>query len=179
VLNEYEILILRGEKPWFTRSKFFTNVFAQWEIRMSISLNEPITFGRNGTATDLKCSGVDFSEDGHRSWTSAPVADFDLQLPFSKGDLLLRLEATPFLIPDVVPVQNVFVFCGGFFVGYCSLLGHAVRTFPLSRNVISARTIRLSLVIPTAVSPDTLHISDDKRELGIYLSSIVFEAAKS
>jgi hypothetical protein len=145
---------------------------------MSITLNEPITFGRNGTAKDLNCNGVDFSEDGNRSWTSAPVADFDLQLPFTKLDLLLRLEAAPFLIPDVVSVQNVFVFCGGLFVGYCSLSGHAVRTFPLSRNVISARTTRLSLVIPTAVSPNSLRISEDKRELGIYLSSIVFEAAK-
>jgi hypothetical protein len=60
------------------------------------------------------------------------------------------------------------------FVGYCALTGRDARTFPVNRNVISGRPARLSLVIPTATSPNSLQMGEDVRELGICLISIVF-----
>ena len=142
---------------------------------MAISFNEPITFGRGGTAKSLNCIGIDFSEDGNQSWTSAPVAELDVQLPFVRQDILVQLEASPFVIPDVVSAQQVFIFMGGLFIGYCTLRGHEVRTFSVNRSVISTRPTRMSLVIPTATSPSALFLSEDLRELGIYLHSIVFK----
>jgi hypothetical protein len=142
---------------------------------MAISYNEPITFGRYGTAKSLNSTGIDFSEDGPQSWTSAPVAELDIQLPFVRQDISFQLEVTPFVIPDLLPAQKVFIFVSGLFIGYCSLTGHAVRAFPVNRNAVSGRTTRLSLVIPTATSPNSLRMSEDMRELGIYLTSIVFQ----
>jgi hypothetical protein len=144
---------------------------------MAISYNEPITFGRAGTARRLNCTGIDFSEDGNHSWTSAPVAELNIQLPFVREDILVQLEASPFVIPDIVSAQQVFIFMGGLFIGYCTLRGHEVRTFSVNRSVISARPTRMSLVIPTATSPNALFLSEDMRELGIYLHSIVFKTA--
>jgi len=142
---------------------------------MAISYNEPITFGRRGSAQYLNSSGIDFSEDGSLSWTCAPVAELDIQLPFARQEIFLQIEATPFLIPDVVSVQDIFIFMGGLFAGFCKLSGHDVRTFPLNRTAISGRAARLSLVIPTAVSPKSLRMGEDMRELGIYLTSITFK----
>jgi hypothetical protein len=141
---------------------------------MTVTYNEPITFGSGGSAAGLNCSGVDFSEDRGQSWTVAPVAELDIQLPFARQDVVMELEASPFLVPDVISSQKVFIFLGGMFVGYQSLKGHAIRSFPVNRNVVSGRSTRLSLVIPNAASPNELDLSEDRRELGICLTSITF-----
>jgi hypothetical protein len=143
-------------------------------MQMALSYNEPITFGRHGTAMALNCTGIDFLEDGDASWTNAPVAELDIQLPFARQDLFFELTASPFIISDIVPAQKVFVYMGGLFVGFCSLVKYAVKTFPVCRSIISGRPVRLALVIPTATSPNSLHMSEDMRELGIYLNSIAF-----
>ena len=144
---------------------------------MTISYNEPITFGRNGTAKSLNCIGIDFSEDGTRSWTNAPVAELDVQLPVARQDIFVTLEASPFIVPEIIPAQQVFIFIGGLFIGYLTLREHEVKTFPINRSVISVRPVRMSLILPTATSPNSLYLSEDMRELGIYLHSIVFKTA--
>jgi hypothetical protein len=143
---------------------------------MAIGYNEPITFGHFGTAKSLNCTGIDFLEDGDRSWTCAPVAELDIQLPFARQDIALELDAAPFVIPDIVPSQKAFIFVGGLFVGFCTFAAHAVKVFPINRGIISGRVTRLSFVIPNAVSPHSLSMSEDTRELGICLHSIVFRS---
>ena len=121
----------------------------------------------------MNCEGVDFSEAGG-SWTCEPVAALDVDLPFARQDVVIELDAEPFLVGKVLPVQNVSIFLGGLFVGFCTLRGHAIRSFPINRSGVSGRTTRLSLVIPTATSPRALGLSGDERQLGIYLASITF-----
>jgi hypothetical protein len=144
---------------------------------MTINYNEPITFGSHGNAVGLNCSGIDFSEDSGRSWTRAPAAELDIQLPFARQDVEVELDASPFLVPGILAAQNVFIFLGGLFVGYLTLSAHVIRSFPVNRGVVSGRSTRLSLVIPTAVSPRDLELSEDLRQLGIYLTSITFKTA--
>jgi hypothetical protein len=142
---------------------------------MAISYNVPITFGRSGTAKTLNCTGIDFSEDGTQSWTSAPLAELEIQLPPARQEVQIQIEASPFLVPDVVACQQVFIYLGGIFVGFCKLAGHGVRAFPVNRSIISGRANRMSLVLPNATAPSALSQSEDMRELGIYLNSIVFK----
>lgn len=143
---------------------------------MPISYNEPITFGASGTAASLNCTGIDLSEDGYQSWTNAPVAELEIQLPIARQEVLLQVNASPFLIPEIIVSQSVFIFMGGFFVGFSPFVVPAVREFSIARNLISGRSMRLSLVIPTAKSPKSLNISADLRELGICLHSLVFKS---
>jgi hypothetical protein len=143
-------------------------------MRMAISYNEPVTFGRHGTAISLNCTGIDFLEEGSQSWTTAPVAELDIQLPFARQDVVFELVASPFLVPGIVPAQKVFIFMSGTFIGYCVLTDHGGRTFPVHRSIVSGRVTRLSLVIPTATSPNSLHTGEDIRDLGICLNSITF-----
>ncbi len=142
---------------------------------MTVNYNEPITFGSDGTAVGLNCVGIDFSEDGGRSWTRAPVAELEIQLPFARQDVDVELNASPFLVPGVLEAQNIFIFLGGLFVGYHILTSHSVRSFPVNRGVVSGRSTRLCLVIPTATTPQALGLSEDLRQLGIYLTSITFK----
>jgi len=144
---------------------------------MTINYNEPITFGRDGNAAGLNCDGIDFSELGGRSWTRAPVAEMDIQLPFARQDVLVQVEASPFLVPNILFAQNVFLYLGGLFVGYFTLRGHDTKAFRVNRSIVSGRSTRLTLVIPTATSPHALDLSEDLRELGIYLTSITFRTA--
>jgi hypothetical protein len=144
---------------------------------MALTYNTPITFGRNGSAQGLNCSGIDFSEDGTQSWTSAPLAELEVQLPAARQDVLVQLEASPFLIPDVISAQQVFIFIGGLFVAFFCLKGHEVRTFPVNRGIILGRPVRMSMAFPNATSPSASFLSEDMRELGIYLQSIVFKTA--
>jgi len=144
---------------------------------MTLKYNEPITFGRDGSAVALNCTGFDFSEDGQQSWTCAPVAEMDIQLPFARQDVIMEVEASPFLVPDAVRVQKVFIYLGGLFIGYFALVGHGVHSFPVNRAAVSGRLARLSFVITTAVSPQSLDLSQDLRELGVHLTSITFRTS--
>lgn len=144
---------------------------------MAINYNELITFGQSGTAKDLNCVGLDFSEEGNQSWTNGPFVEMDIQLPFVRQDVIFQLQATPFIVPEAVSIQKVFIFLGGLFIGYSHFTNHDVKEFRVNRSVVSARSMRLSMIIPTAVSPASLSLSEDMRELGIYLTSIVFRTA--
>jgi hypothetical protein len=141
---------------------------------MTVTYDKPITFGRYGTAKDLHCTGIDFSEEGDHSWTSAPVAELDIQLPAARHAVNLQLDVIPFIIPERIIAQTVYVYFGGLFAGYCKFATKEVRSLSLQPNVLASRVSRLSFVIPTAISPLSLGISDDERELGICLSSITF-----
>lgn len=142
---------------------------------MTIQYNEPITFGRGGSARLLASRGIDFSEDGDRSWTDAPLVELDIQLPFPTQDIVLEVDAAPFLVPEIVRYQNVFVYLSGFFTYFIQLYGHTTRELPLPRNALTGRRVRLSLVIPTAMSPGVMKMSDDERALGICLERMVFK----
>jgi hypothetical protein len=142
---------------------------------MAISYNVPITFGRHGTAKTLNCTGIDFSEDGAQSWTNAPLAELEVQLPPARQEVLIQIEAAPFIIPNLVECQDVFIYLGGMFVGFFKLFGHASREFPINRNIISGRPNRMAMVLPNATAPSSALASEDMRELGIYLNTIVFK----
>jgi hypothetical protein len=159
------IVIYMGISPIRNR-----NIMEHKEFLMVLSYDVPITFGRNGTAKELDFTGIDFSDGGTQSWTSAPVAELGLQFPPARQDVVLHLEASPFVIPDVISAQHVFVFIGGSFIGFCIFKGHGVMAFSVGRSIMSGRPNRMCLVLPNATSPSASFIGDDKRELGICLS---------
>jgi hypothetical protein len=143
---------------------------------MTFSYNAPITFGRNGTAREFNPIGIDFTENTPQSWTIAPTAELEIAFPFSRADITMELVAEPFLVPGAIVMQQLFLFVGGSFTGFVNLHGHATRSFALGRNAISGRTMKISLVIPTAVSPASLGLSNDERQLGLALSSLTFRS---
>ena len=61
-----------------------------------------MTLGRIGTVRSLETTGLDFSENDSQSWTIAPVVDIELPLAYRRGGIVMDIEATPFIFPDVV-----------------------------------------------------------------------------
>jgi hypothetical protein len=144
---------------------------------MVINYNVPITFGINGSAKGLNCTSIDFSESRTQSWTSSPVAELDIQLPPARQDIFVQLDAFPFLIPETLSAQQMFLFLGGLFVGYHPFRKQETVAFPLNRTAITGRPTRMTLVLPNATAPSAVALSEDMRELGICLDSLVFTAA--
>ena len=97
-------------------------------------------------------------------------------MPMARQDVVIELNASSFLVDRVVPYQNVFV-CG-LFVGFCRFKGYLIKSFLVSRAIISGRSTRLSLTMPTATSPNSLGIGEDLREPGISLASITFKTVQ-
>lgn len=102
------------------------------------------------------------------------MAELEIAFPFSRTDLMMEVVAAPFLVPGAVLAQQVFVSVGGLFTCFVNLRGHATQSYALNRNAISGRTMKMSLVIPTAVAPATLGLSDDGRQLGLAMTSLTF-----
>ena len=108
-------------------------------------------------------------------WTAASEAlvVFELERPV---DLLLKIQAEPFLVPGRVERQEVRVGLNGKFVTTLVLNEGREYDFslPLHSSDLRQRNV-LSLALPNATSPRSLGLSDDSRHLGIAVHSISFE----
>jgi hypothetical protein len=104
-------------------------------------------------------------------WTCTPVAEVSVQLRFARNDIFLRLDATPFVVPDLVPARQVFVLAAG-----ChTMTGDGSYQIPVQRYIIAGGLVHIVLVIPTAISSHDLGISEDRCELGLRLFSMTFK----
>ncbi len=139
-----------------------------------VQYNQPITFGPGSAAQELTSNGFSFEDNGPYSWTIAPVAEIDVQLPMPREAVTLELTATPFTHEERVRAQQVFIYLNGLFQGFCTMTENGTKSFPIQRTAFSPRASRLTFVIPTAVSPKKAGLGPDARELGIAISSLTF-----
>lgn len=138
------------------------------------AFNVPITFGRSGTAAGMGCSGIDFGDPGERSWTTAPLVEIEIRLPPAREDVTLEINTGAFSI-DSVPRQHVFGYLGGMFIGFWIVKDFGRITALVPRALLAGRVTRLAFALPNAISPMALGLSEDRRELGLHLHSIIFK----
>jgi hypothetical protein len=131
-----------------------------------------ISFGRSGTITTIPNGGIDLGDGDLASWTEQQSAWFDIIPRWPARDLTLTLTAIPFLVPDRIQFQQVFIYVNGLFCGLTSLFDPQETSFHIPRNFVSGRSTRIALAIPTAISPQHLGISADVRTLGIALTAV-------
>jgi hypothetical protein len=145
----------------------------------AIRLNELITFGKAGRIKELDPFGFDLSEAGI-CWTQEEVAGFTVQLnaPPAEAQLKIILNVTPFTKDGQVSQQQLFIFINGLFVGFRTILSSEKLEFPLPRNVLSPRGMRVEFAIPTASSPKALGLSQDIRKLGVAISEFSIKDQK-
>lgn len=108
-------------------------------------------------------------------WTAAREAQviFELEQP---SDLLLRMKATPFLVPGKIERQEVRVSLNGKFLN--TLILNEAREQELSLSLAKSDLRQqnvLSFKLPHATVPHALGLSDDSRRLGIAVSSLSFD----
>lgn len=143
-----------------------------------LKLNQALTFGKIGSIQDYEPFGFELSEAG-QSWTVQGMAGFTFAADAVAADpnLKIRLVVTPFLYDDRILQQQLYVYINGLLAGYAALTGHETLEFPIPRGATSTRGSRVCLVIPTAVSPKSLGISADLRQLGVAVTSVTLAAA--
>jgi hypothetical protein len=74
---------------------------------MAHAYNDPIAFGRAGTARTLNCTVIGLLGDRKRTRTSAAVAEVAIRLPFARQDFVLEADASGFVMPDIVVSQRL------------------------------------------------------------------------
>ncbi len=139
-----------------------------------LQFNEPITFGPSGSARELNPTGISFEDSGPYSWTIAPVAEIEIQLPLARETITLEVNATPFTPENTIASQQVFIYLNGLFQGFCSMDKREKKSITITRAALSTRPSKLTFVIPTAASPKSVGIGPDIRELGLALNTITF-----
>ena len=134
---------------------------------LPLELGDEITFGGDGSIKRYSPVGLDLSEPGLLSWSSAPVVHFEAMIAPSRNDFILQCTVIPFLGQGRLGQQQVFVYVNGIWVGFHTIYNESELALPVPRSTISSRITRFSFVIPTAVSPKHLGLSDDIRILGL------------
>jgi hypothetical protein len=144
-----------------------------------LRLNEPVTFGKTGSVREMDPYGFDLSEMNH-AWTATETAGFSVMMGSVAPDATLQLlvNARPFIQAGHIERQQFFVFMNGLYLGFRTLAKDELTEFPVPRNFLSPRGLRIEFVIPTALSPKSLGISQDIRRLGIAISDVSFAANK-
>ena len=139
-----------------------------------LKLGEEITFGAGGTINQYDPFGFDLAEPG-LSWTAEEFAGFTFavaNLP-AEAQPRLRVVAQPFLHPERITQQQVFIHLNGLLLGFAILSGYGTTEFPVPRTAIPGRgRCRLTFAIPTAASPQSLDLGADQRRLGIAVSAV-------
>lgn len=141
-----------------------------------LQYNEAITFGKTGSFAALSPVGFDMSENGPLSWTVKQSCEFQVSLAIPRQDIAFFINAIPFQVPKGAAAQSLFVYVNGLFQGFHTFRGSTVVEIPIRRHAITSRSTRIQFVLPDAVSPQSLGISADLRELGLAITEMRFDA---
>lgn len=148
-------------------------VISEADLRTGNLENEfRIDFGKNGNVSRFNISGFDLNDGDFYSWTERQSAWIDIPVRWPAKDLRLVLSALPFLAGDRIIQQQVFIHINGLFCGFHGFFEQDECEFLIPRTAISGRSTRISVTIPTAISPKRLGLSDDIRELGIAITAL-------
>lgn len=142
-----------------------------------LQYNEAITFGKSGSFAQLSPIGFDLSEAGPLSWTVQQSCEFQASLSIPRQDIAFFINATPFQVPNSASAQSLFIYVNGLFQGFHTFRGSSVVEIPIRRHAITSRSTRIQFVLPNAVSPNSLGISGDLRELGLAITEMRFDVA--
>jgi len=136
-----------------------------------------ITFGKQGNSRPFQKGGWGRGAGADITWTSGHSAALSIGFTEIEEEIRMRMTLKPFLHPQKVPVQRVQVWISDEKVGE---LVETTSGFHVVELVVPPHLIKPSgrtevrFELPDAKSPVSLGIGQDKRVLGIAVSSIEF-----
>ncbi len=89
---------------------------------------------------------------------------------------MLFIDATPYTVQDRISAQTLFIYVNGLFQGFHTFRGNMVLQIPIRRHAITSRSTRIQFVLPNAISPKSMGLSADLRELGLAITAMRFDA---
>lgn len=133
-----------------------------------------ITFGKNGTAYQYQMAGWSGPEDGF-TWTDGHNAVLAVQPETIDSDLTLKITASPYLGGGTLDQQRVTVYVNEHQVGEWSFdqAGTQEKTIVIPHAVLVEEMQHIAFELPDAVSPKSLGLSEDGRDLALAVRSMV------
>ena len=142
-------------------------------------LGDELRFGEGSRDEGYVAGGWGSAEEAGR-WSIAPVAQLLLRVEETPGQLQLEFDAIPHLAPNRSRMQ-VEVLLEGRRLGAVEYEGEApapaVRRLTLPKGAGAGGEILLGWRIEEPRSPQSLGLSDDPRELGLFLRRVVVSEA--
>jgi hypothetical protein len=137
----------------------------------------PIEFQEGGNAHDYLVAGFARPERGI-TWTESPHVELQLEIEPPENDVLLVVDALPFLDGERVRYQEAYVYVNHVYVGYWRFeKDQKPVQLMLPRRAFYTRKLNIQLRIPMAVSPNDLGLSGDIRKLGLAMKSMTLSLA--
>jgi len=131
-----------------------------------LAIGSVLHFGKKGNAAAYVRSGWGQPESEHQ-WTDGHEAELAFELPVTNNDLILSFAAEP-LIGGKSETQHVQAEWNGVLVGEWSIhKSGTYATIVWSRHLQASPMVLLRFILPDALSPVALGLSQDTRKLGL------------
>lgn len=164
--------LLRLELPLDARKRLFFGV-AQGDHAMP-RLPFRVQFGASG---DYKLWAADGwhhdANDREHTWANH-LAKLRVMLEFTNTDLLLEVDVIPLTVRGVN--QELFVFMNGAFVAYWPVAQSGIKKARIESSLLGARESVIALLMPNALCPRDVGVSNDERTLGLAFRSLSISA---
>ena len=131
-----------------------------------------IDFGAQGNFSEFSPSGFSALPDTNSTWTEGPTAEILFRVPPLRNNVRFAVEVFPFLGDGALTQQQCWVFFNGLFTHFDTVRMSTELVFTISRDLFNPRVNRLSFVLPDAVSPSELGLTDDLRRLGLAFTKL-------
>jgi hypothetical protein len=131
-----------------------------------------IGFGDNPEAEQCRLEGWAASEEGY-TWTDAEQSTIRLPTLAGAGGFIVRLVASPFIVPQRRTFQQVEVMIDGVRIGACQVKDISVIEVAVPVELlVENNRLTLALHLPTATRPSEVTDSKDHRQLALAVRSL-------
>jgi hypothetical protein len=131
---------------------------------------EVISFGTNGKSSLIKRSGWSFAEENY-TWTEGNEASLIFSVKQPDKDLVLSIKMSPLLGGDIKG-QHLILFVNNQQISESIIDSNNTYQFNIPKDIVKDE-LHISLRLPDAVSPKSLGLNEDNRQLALsieYLS---------
>jgi hypothetical protein len=133
---------------------------------------DTIDFGVSGNSNIIKSIGWSSTEE-NSTWTEGKQADLNFSLKKPEKDLILTMKMTP-LLGGKTKVQNLIVTANNQEIKKVSIDSYGTYKFSIPKNIVNDQ-LKISLILPDAISPYDVGMSEDKRKLALSVENIRLE----
>jgi hypothetical protein len=115
------------------------------------------------------------SHDKQHTWAGY-VAKLRFLIEYAKGDLMLEVDTIPLMARGIE--QELHVFVNGSFVAFWPIPNSGVQTARIDGMFLRSDECLITFLMPKAICPRDLGISQDERTLGLAFRSLSLSLAK-
>lgn len=142
----------------------------------SYKFGTDIYFGKDGNSIIYQETGWSYPEE-YITWTEGKKAELSLPIEPVTSDIIMKVNMEPLII-NGIDKQRVIIYINNKKTGTWIAGSSGEYEITIPKDYIETSTLNITFELPDAVSPESMGIGEDKRVLGLKLSSIKLELSK-